>query len=363
MADPGEDERAGEGRQPHRAGHQAERDDAVEHSVGVDGHQDAAHARVERVRDEHHDHDRPHERRVPEEPVPLAQLGEVALDVAPRTGRGALAGTKTNMSSAETANVTASSTSTFVGADDGDQHARERRAEHVRAARDAVEEARAALERHLGPLEQLGQHRLARRLAGRVEERSGEDEREQRGERQADRVVEDRDAEHGDAAREVGDDARAPVAEPVDDDAAERGGDDERKEREEADEAGLGDAAGRLEHEPGDRELREAVARDRDRIRGEEAEEGRSLLIGRAPAARGGRGGAAAAPARRPRGLGARAPQVRREDGVDLLARPRPPRRRSGSASRWRCGLRRASRDRATTRRRRTRASPARRGR
>ena len=277
MTDPGEDERAEERRQPHRARHQAERDDAVEHLVGVDGHQDAAHAGVERVRDEHHDHDRPHERRVPQEPVPLAQLGEVALGVGlggPRRARR----DEDEHQQRRHGERHRIEHEHLRRPDDGDQHARERRAEHVRAARDAVEEARAALERHLGPVEQLGQDRLARRLARRVEERSGEDERQQRCERQADRVVEDRHAEDGSAAREVGDDARPPVPEPVDDDAAEGGRDHERKEREEADEPGLGNAPRRLEHEPRDRELRQAVARDRDRVRGEEAEERRSLL-------------------------------------------------------------------------------------
>ena len=98
------------------------------------------------------------------------------------------------------------------------------------------------------------------------------------------------------------------------------GRDHERKEREEADEPGLGNAPRRLEHEPRDRELRQAVARDRDRVRGEEAEEGRSLLHrSRSGSSRGKRRSSSRAGTASVGGVGARAPQVRREDGVDLL--------------------------------------------
>ena len=82
-------------------------------------------------------------------------------------------------------------------------------------------------------------------------------------------------AEHREPAREVGGNARPAVAEPVDDHPAEGGGDHERQQREEADEAGLRDAPRGLEHEPGNRELRQPVARDRDRVGGEQPEERR----------------------------------------------------------------------------------------
>ena len=81
-------------------------------------------------------------------------------------------------------------------------------------------------------------------------------------------VVQQRDRGDGRRAREVGDDARRPEAEPVDDDAAEERREHDREEVEEDGEAGERRASGRGQDVPGDRELRDGISRERDRVRG-----------------------------------------------------------------------------------------------
>jgi len=120
---------------------------------------------------------------------------------------------------------------------------RERRAEHISGPKDAVEEACAALERRPRPLDELGQHRVACRLPGCVQEPPGEDERKQRGERQPDRVEEHRHEQNRQAAGEIREDAGAVQSEPVDDNTAECGRDQDRQQREEACETRLRHAA------------------------------------------------------------------------------------------------------------------------
>ncbi len=100
MADPGEDDGSRERKGPHRPAHQAERDDAVEDTVGVDRHQHAAHGGIEHVRHEHHQHDRPDERRAPQKRVALSELCEVAPGSLVAVGAGA--GTSARTSRAET---------------------------------------------------------------------------------------------------------------------------------------------------------------------------------------------------------------------------------------------------------------------
>jgi hypothetical protein len=52
MSAPGEEQRSGERPATERAAHQAERDDTVEDTVGVDRREDAGHPGVEHVRDD-----------------------------------------------------------------------------------------------------------------------------------------------------------------------------------------------------------------------------------------------------------------------------------------------------------------------
>ena len=265
------------------------------------------------------------------------------------------------MSSAETANVDRVEHEHVRRAEDGDQHTRERRADHVGRARDAVEQARRRARASSRPA-RAGRAASPRAPSGRAR-RGARPRRRARGAPRAG----GRPCGRGSGSR-----ARSTplarsatmlarrVAEPVDDHPAERGGDDEGKEREEADEAGLADAAGRLEHEPGDRDLGEAVARDRDRIRGEEAREWGTRVTGaRRPAGRGGRRKRTARASAG--GSGRAAAEVRLDDLLDLPHELDRLRRASGAASCWRGGSRSATPEAGCSpppRRRASRCSP-----
>jgi hypothetical protein len=230
------------------------------------------HAGIEHVRDDDHRHDRSHELVVPEVREALTQVGHVSAsaDSAARSGRSLDEQAHEQGRDGERRGVEEQHVG---GIEHRDQHAGKRRTDHARAARDAVEQARAALDGRPGALDELRQDRLARRLTRRVEQGSRRDEGEQGCQRQADAVVEEWDQEHGGAACEIGDDAHPAIAEPVDERAAEACREHERQQREEADEAGLADAARRLQYEPGDRQRRERVPGDGDRVGGEQRRE------------------------------------------------------------------------------------------
>jgi hypothetical protein len=182
MPDPRERERAEEGRRPHRPAHQSQGDHAAEHGVGVHRHQHAAHRRVEHVGHEHHQHDRAHDRRAPEERVPLAQIGQQPahgglVDGAreardPQRDEHRRHGERGGVDEQDVRR-----------AERRNEHAPDRRAQHPRRARDPVEQARAPLERRPGGGDEVGQHRLAGSLSRRIEQRPCEDERNEGSER------------------------------------------------------------------------------------------------------------------------------------------------------------------------------------
>ena len=110
-----------------------------------------------------------------------------------------------------------------------------------------------------------------RGVAGRVEQAAEEHEREQHAERQADGGAEHRDREHGEPARDIRDDARGAVAEPVDEHAAEGAADDERHRREHARDARRERRAGLRQGDDRDRDERDRVAAEREELGREEA--------------------------------------------------------------------------------------------
>ena len=89
--------------------------------------------------------------------------------------------------------------------------------------------------------------------------------------------MQQRDQRHGHAAGDIRDDARAPVAHPVDQRAAQESRDHHRQDGEEAGDARLRRAAGRLQNEPGNGDRRQHVADQRDRIGDEECDDGKSF--------------------------------------------------------------------------------------
>ena len=188
---------------------------------------------------------------MPEEAIALAELGQVPLRLRRRRRAPNRLGTQANMRTAETANVTASSTSTFVAPRTAISTPASGSSDHV-GARETPSN-RLVPRSSVIPACSSRSGSIASRAVWPGASRSAPPKTSASRAQNGSPTVWKRIgiAEHRRAAREVGDDARVPEAEPVDDHAAERGGDHERKEREEADEAGLADAAGRLETNQG----------------------------------------------------------------------------------------------------------------
>ena len=115
-------------------------------------------------------------------------------------------------------------------------------------------------------LDDVGEQRRSCRGARCVEERADEDEHHQLPDLDPDGRCEQRDRRDGSRAREVGDDARRAEPEPVDDDAAEEGREHDREEVEEDDERGERRAPRRRQDVPGDRDLRDRIPGERDRV-------------------------------------------------------------------------------------------------
>src|SRR5918998_729119 len=125
-------------------------------------------------------------------------------------------------------------------------------------------------------------HALPGGRAGGVEDAAQEDEGQELPEGEAHGVVEQRDGRHARAARQVRKHAGAPESEAVHDGAAEEARKDGGQERRAAREAGPGGAAGGLQHEPGDGDERQGVAREGDGVGEEQREEGDPSLCPRA---------------------------------------------------------------------------------
>ena len=87
---------------------------------------------------------------------------------------------------------------------------------------------------------------------------------------------EHRDGEHGQAARGVRDDARAPPAEAVDQHAAEGAADDDRHGREHAGEPGGERGSGERQHVERHGDRRDRIAGARDAVGREQADQGRA---------------------------------------------------------------------------------------
>ena len=130
-------------------------------------------------------------------------------------------GTKTTTSAAETRKLAASSQRAVVAPNAATSTPPIGAPTSVEPCWIARADAAGALHPRAGELDDVGEERGARRRSGRVEERADEDERHELPELDPDRRVQQRDRRDGAGAREIGDDARRPEAEPVDDDAAE----------------------------------------------------------------------------------------------------------------------------------------------
>ena len=135
---------------------------------------------------------------------------------------------------------------------------------------DRASDAARPLHPGTGELDEIGDESRSRSGAGCVEQRAQKDQGHELPQLDADGRVQQRDRGDRGGAREVGDDTRRPEPEAIDDHAAKKPADDERQEVEEDGERGQRRAARRREHEPGDRELRDGVARERDDVGGVE---------------------------------------------------------------------------------------------
>ena len=249
----------------------------MQHAVGVERHQHAAEAGVEHVRDQAEQHDRPHGRVGAQVPEPLAQVGDVAgpLPLDPRRRRDEPrdeGGGHDERRGVDQQHVRR--------AEERDQHAGQRVADHPRAARHGVVRAGRAFQGGARPLGEGGEHRAARGLARRREERPQEDQREDVPVLHADGAVQQRQREHDRRAGQVGADARAPVADPVGERPGERRGQRDGQRRDAGRDAGLGRAAGRLQDEQRDREEGERVAGDRHDVGREQAGQRRAAAHG-----------------------------------------------------------------------------------
>ena len=209
---------------------------------------------------------RPEEAPVPDEPQALGELLEEAarrlvLARAAAAGRG----TKSPTSAAETRKLAASIHSAVVAPNAATRMPPSGAPTRVEPCWIA---ARIPLARSMrAPASSTTSGRSAARAVAPGASRSApsEHERQELPELDPDRRVQERDRRDGRRAGEVGDDARRPEAEPVDDDAAEEGREHDRQEVEEDGEAGERRAPGRGQDVPGDRELRDGVSRERDR--------------------------------------------------------------------------------------------------
>ena len=167
------------------------------------------------------------------------------------------------------------------GAEARDEHASERRAQERRSLLDRRPDAARTLHGHPGRLDDVREERRARGGSRRVEQRAEEHERHQLPELDPDRRVQEGDGGDGAGARQVSHDARCTEPETIDDHAAEEPGEHDREEVEEDGEPGEGRAPGRHEDVPGDRELRDRVPGQRDRVGGVQRVERRPLHGGR----------------------------------------------------------------------------------
>ncbi len=148
-----------------------------------------------------------------------------------------------------------------------DQESSERPADEQRPLLDAAADPARPLHADACELDDVGEERLARGRARRVEQRAEEYERHQLPELDPDRGVNQRDRRHRAGAREIRRDARRAESEPVDDDTAEERSENRRQEVEEHGEPGQSRASRRDEHEPRHREQSDRVPDERDRIR------------------------------------------------------------------------------------------------
>ena len=119
----------------------------------------------------------------------------------------------------------------------------------------------------------VGQHRLAGGHAGRIEDGAERGEREEQPEREDAELRRNRDGGDAHAAQDVGHDRRSASPEAIDDRAGDEAGEHERECGDRRDEADVGGAAGELEHDPWERDERDAVPCRRDEGRDLERDE------------------------------------------------------------------------------------------
>ena len=147
------------------------------------------------------------------------------------------------------------------GTDDGDQQAADARADEIRNAPDRLVHPVRALELKPGSAGRLGEHRLASRDPGRIEERPDHGQNGQESEAQPDERAEDRDRGDAHERENVAHDRDAATAEDVDERPREERREQQWNERDRADRRCVGRAPGQLEHEPRERHHRDAVRR------------------------------------------------------------------------------------------------------
>ena len=247
---------------------------ALPYSSSREDRHDDGERRVEEIRDHDCQHDCAEEALVPDEAQPFLELGEEPARLllgrllrGPRDEEGDERGRDEEAGGVEPQRVRR--------AERGHEHAAQRCADEDRSLLDARPDPARPLQAHPRLLRDIRQERRPRGRAGCIEQRAEEDERHQLPELDPDGRVQERDRGDGRRAGEIGDDTRRPEPEPIHDDPAEERGEDDREEIEEDGERGQLRAAGRRQHEPRDRELRDGVPGERDHVRGVERVERR----------------------------------------------------------------------------------------
>ena len=133
-----------------------------------------------------------------------------------------------------------------------------------------------ALERDLGAAGEGRHERVLGAVAGSAQPAGDGDQREQHRERQLAGEVQQRDQPDHHHAQQVAGDRDAAGAEPVDQRPGQCLDHDQRQQLGEGDQAGLGGRARGGQHQPRDRDHRDAGAAQRDRVGEEEADQGRT---------------------------------------------------------------------------------------
>ncbi len=159
------------------------------------------------------------------------------------------------------------------GAEPPDERGRRGDPQQLGEAFGPVERARGLEQRHVVDRADLGQHRVPGRLAGRVQQTRRHEQEDEPPERQADGPGQQRDRGDRHGADDVAGDARAAVADAVDDRPAEHAADDDRHDRCGGGDPELQAAAARGQDVQRDGHLRRCVPRSARGVRDDQRAE------------------------------------------------------------------------------------------